>query len=206
MVEREGLSAGTLMLELAERAIGHNPELVRKVLQRIKRTGVSLACVEYGLGNSDLATLAQLPFDTIKIDPGLLDPADSGDRQLRVLQAVVKLAHDLELSVVAEGIETEDHAERLADIGCDYGEGYHIGPPVTAKQVTEALGDLPYSAGARGSSLAALLERLLDRLHPVRGGASSKEAERDSDVVLDVTGIMPSASARGRSAPGSGAE
>jgi hypothetical protein len=202
------------MLELTERAIGHNPELVRKVLQRLRHIGVSLACVDYGIGNSDLATLAQLPFDTIKIDPGLLGAPDSEDRRLLVLEAVVKLAHDLKLSVVAEGIEMEEQAERLAEIGCDYGEGYHIGPPVTARQVTEALGDLPYSAGAKGSSLAALLERLLDRLTPGHAAASSKGVE-ESEVILDVTGIMPSASGRRRPAPmhrggretlGSGAE
>lgn len=173
LLSREDLKPGTLMLEITESVVMENPELANKVLQRLKGMGVVLACDDFGTGYSALANLSRFHFDAVKIDRTFIEARPEHDeRTAIVLDAVVRLARDLGLAVVAEGIETDEQWERLAALGCDYAQGYLIGPPVTAQQVVEALGGLPYGAESR-RGIAGLWDRLFGRTEgdPQEAGA-----------------------------------
>ena len=99
--------------------------------QRAARLGVRLVLDDFGTGYSSLAYLKHLPLDTIKIDRSFVAGIDeTADRS--IVEAVVALAHGLEIGVVAEGIETDAQADRLRELGCDLGQGYLFSRPVDA--------------------------------------------------------------------------
>ena len=88
---------------------------------------------DFGTGYSSLAYLRQLPLDTIKIDRSFVTDLDVQDPNVGIVRAVVSLAHGLGITVVAEGIETDEQARRLRELGCDMGQGYawaHPADPV----------------------------------------------------------------------------
>ncbi|HUF44280.1 MAG TPA: EAL domain-containing protein, partial [Aestuariivirgaceae bacterium] len=161
LMDREDLRPGTLQLELTESLVVDNPELAHKLLMRLKQMGVALACDDFGTGYSGLESVFRLPFDSVKIDRCFLE-GESGDRNWIMVEAMLRLARDLNLDVVAEGIETDEQMEHLSRLGCDYGQGFLIGLPVTAQQVVEALGGLSYGAGL-GTGMAAFWSRLTGR-------------------------------------------
>ena len=163
ILAREDIRAGTLKLEITESLVMENPELAAKVLARLHQLGVGLACDDFGTGYSALANLRRLPFDTLKIDRSFLDVEPDDEQASIILEAIILLAHDLSLSVVAEGVENGGQVTRLSELECDYAQGFFIGEPVTAKQVIEALGGLPYNVAQRRSGMAAFWDRLLGR-------------------------------------------
>ena len=138
LLVRAGLPAAELQLELIESAVMSEPERVLAVLERVSELGVGLAVDDFGTGYSSLGHLARLPVDTIKIDrsfvAGLL--VDEGSRA--IVAATIDLGHALGLRVVAEGIEDDDVAARLRELGCDVGQGYGLGRPVPADELTLA--------------------------------------------------------------------
>jgi diguanylate cyclase (GGDEF)-like protein/PAS domain S-box-containing protein len=179
LMEREQLLPGTLKLELTESLVVENPELAHRLLMRLKQMGVALACDDFGTGHSGLESVFRLPFDSVKIDRVFLE-SESGERNWIIVESMLRLARDLGLGVVAEGIETDEQMERLSGLGCEYGQGYLIGPPVNAQQVVEALGGL--SHGARGlTGLAAFWAGLTGGRQP-EAGASPAQGRHRADV------------------------
>src|SRR5262245_43008672 len=189
LLAREDIRSGTLKLEITESLVMENPELSAKVLARLHQLGVGLACDDFGTGYSALANLRRLPFDTLKIDRSFLDVEPEDEQASIILEAIILLAHDLGLSVVAEGVENGVQVARLNQLECDYAQGFFIGEPVTAKQVIEALGGLPYNVVYRRSGMAAFWDRLLGREEraPAALSAPAIEAERnDGPRIQDV--------------------
>ena len=162
LIEREELQPASLKLELTESLVVENLELAHKLLTRLKQMGVALACDDFGTGYSGLESLFRLPFDTVKIDRIFLED-ESGERNWMMIAAMLRLARDLGLEVVAEGIESDEQMERLSGLGCDYGQGFFIGPPVSAQQVVEALGGHSYRAKGSEMGLATFWTRLTGR-------------------------------------------
>jgi hypothetical protein len=153
---------------------------------------VALACDDFGTGYSGMESLFRLPFDSVKIDRVFLE-GESGDRNWIMVEAMLRLFRDLGLDVVAEGIETAEQMERLSDLGCDFGQGYLIGPPVTAQQVVEALGGHSYGARDLGTGLAAFWTRLTGR-KPVEedvGTAANLPRPRVAAVASDAAEDPP---------------
>jgi EAL domain-containing protein (putative c-di-GMP-specific phosphodiesterase class I) len=223
LMEREDLQPGTLKLELTESLVVENPELARKLLVRLKQMGVALACDDFGTGYSGLESVFRLPFDTVKLDRVFLE-AENGERNWEMVEAMLRLAHDLGLEVVAEGIETDEQMERLSRLGCDYGQGYLIGPPVTAQQVIAALGGHSHEPAGLGTGLAAFWNRLTGAseagaseagevaaqpLPPSEAPVAEPGTVEDPDVredvedepVIDVRGIMAPAGTLATSNP-----
>ncbi len=178
LLAREDVKPEALKLEITESLVMENPELAEKILDRFKHMGVSLACDDFGTGYSALANLRRLPFDTLKVDKAFLDHDIEDERAAILLESVLMMAHDLGLSVVAEGIESEAQLNRLVELGCDYGQGFFIGAPATAKQVIEALAGLPYSTGARGGGMTAFWARFVGRREPKTTLALEEIAKR----------------------------
>jgi EAL domain-containing protein (putative c-di-GMP-specific phosphodiesterase class I) len=102
------------------------------VLQQLRSLGVRIVLDDFGTGYSSLAYLRHLPLDTIKIDRSFVTDLDVQDPNVGIVRAVVSLAHGLGVSVVAEGIETDEQARRLRDLGCDMGQGYTWAHPADA--------------------------------------------------------------------------
>ena len=126
-----------LKLELTESVVMHNPEQASRVLARLKDIGVQLALDDFGTGHSSLSYLTQFPFDTIKIDQSLV--RDTSEKQIVLLRSIISMARELDMTIIAEGIETEEDAEELAELGCHYAQSFLFGSPISAASVLKLL-------------------------------------------------------------------
>jgi EAL domain-containing protein (putative c-di-GMP-specific phosphodiesterase class I) len=126
------LAPHLLELEISENTIIADPFRTARVLKELESLGVRLAIDDFGAGTTSLQYLRRLAVHTLKIDRALVAALeDHGDsRSLSVLRAIVRLAHDLDLRVVAEGVETTDMLRRLRDLGCDVIQGFLVGHPL----------------------------------------------------------------------------
>ena len=124
-----GLDASRLVLELTESMLMQNTELSMSRLLDLKALGVSLAIDDFGTGYSSLSYLQRYPIDILKIDKAFVDAIDkSGDGPV-LASAIVALGETLRMTTVAEGIETDAQRDRLIQLGCELGQGYHFGRP-----------------------------------------------------------------------------
>ncbi len=159
VLHREGVRRETLKIEVTESIIMQYPERAEQILERLRELGVGLACDDFGTGYSSLASLRRLPFDTLKVDKSFVNLEGQNERAEIILDAIVGMAHAMGLTIVAEGIESQEQVDRLGAIDCDYGQGYFIGRPMTAKQVSEALAGLPYASASGRTAITWLWER-----------------------------------------------
>ncbi|MGC4985282.1 putative bifunctional diguanylate cyclase/phosphodiesterase [Streptomyces sp. DT193] len=141
ILEREGLDARALCLEVTESAlIGADDDLL-KPLRRLAEMGVDIALDDFGTGYSNLANLRRLPVSILKLDRSFTQgmqqfPADPVD--LKIVEGIVSLAHSLDLAVTVEGVETGAQAEQLRILGCDTAQGWYYarpGPPERLHQL-----------------------------------------------------------------------
>ena len=127
---RHGLPARALTLELVEDTLMADPERGRTVLGELRRLGIRTSIDDYGTGYSSLAYLRHLPADELKLDRSLTADVDADPRAAAIVKHTVALAHELGLSLVAEGVEDAATAAVLADLGCDVAQGYAIARPM----------------------------------------------------------------------------
>ena len=132
-----GFPADHLTLEITESAVMDDvPEVLRSV-QALAALGVRLAVDDLGRGWSSLAYLSRYPLSELKIDRSFVQGVARRPADGAVVRALVGLAHDLGLTVVAEGIEDADQLAELARLGCDLGQGFHLHRPLTASGITD---------------------------------------------------------------------
>ncbi|MBI2780181.1 MAG: EAL domain-containing protein [Chloroflexi bacterium] len=124
VLRASGLEPCALELEITESSVMDRSEASLGVLQQLRSLGVRVVLDDFGTGYSSLAYLRQLPLDTIKIDRSFVTDLDVHDPNVGIVRAVVSLAHGLGITVVAEGIETDEQARRLRELGCDMGQGF----------------------------------------------------------------------------------
>ena len=140
---REGVLPHAAKIEITESVAMRFPERSRQLIGRLRNLGIGVACDDFGTGFSNLASLRDLNFDTLKMDRGFITADGLQGRGGVILQSVVDMAHRLGMLVVAEGIETEDQAQQLLMMGCELGQGYHLSPPLVARDVHQLLAVLP---------------------------------------------------------------
>jgi diguanylate cyclase (GGDEF)-like protein len=143
IIEREGLKPNSLKIEVTESVIMRHPERATRLFERLRALGVGLACDDFGTGYSNLSSIRDLPFDTLKIDRSFLTPESFDTRSSMIITTITELAHGLGMVVVAEGIETQNQIDRMAELGCDLGQGYLIGEPMAAREISELLSATP---------------------------------------------------------------
>ncbi len=131
-LERRGLPADLLTIEITEDLVLSEVDMVTSVLRRLREHGIRVAIDDFGSGYSALSYLRDLSIDEVKLDRHFIASVATDERAAAVVRAVIDLAHDLGISVVAEGIEDSVTASWLQLHGCDVGQGYYFGRPVAA--------------------------------------------------------------------------
>jgi EAL domain-containing protein (putative c-di-GMP-specific phosphodiesterase class I) len=136
-LERYGLPAASLALEITESALMKNPRVAEATLNALAAAGVHLAIDDFGTGYSSLAYLQRLPAQVVKIDQSFVRNLEHDERKRSLVSAMIKLSHDLGHRVVAEGVETLAAAQALKDAGCDEAQGYWYARPLGPRAFEE---------------------------------------------------------------------
>jgi diguanylate cyclase len=129
-----------LTFEITESALMGDPARAAELLADLSDLGVQLAIDDFGTGYSSLSSLRMLPVHELKIDRSFVRDMLSQPQDASIVRAIIDLGHTLGLRVVAEGVEDEETAHELARLGCDVGQGYHLGMPTTARRLLNEVG------------------------------------------------------------------
>lgn len=128
-----------LHIEMTESSLMPSGEDIKQRLIELKQSKICLALDDFGTGYSSLSYLQDYPFDFIKIDKTFISELTSNQTQQAIVKAILDLSSALGMQTVAEGIETEQQYRLLQQMGCQYGQGYWLGRPVSAKAATQLL-------------------------------------------------------------------
>ena len=139
LLDKHAIDPARLELEITESAIIADPERATHTLKRIHDMGVHISIDDFGTGFSSLSHLKRLPLNALKIDISFVTHMLQNDKDAAIVTSIIALAHSLGLSVVAEGIEDEATRLRLEELGCDEGQGYLLGRPMTKDAAAEWL-------------------------------------------------------------------
>ncbi|MDB5769873.1 MAG: domain S-box protein [Burkholderia sp.] len=142
-LKKADLPPRLLELELTESALIEDIEMSASVLKELKKLGILLSVDDFGTGYSGLAYLRSFPLDTLKLDRSFVTQQDDGISSFKFIKAFVDLAHTLNLSVVAEGVETNETLQLLRDAACDEAQGYLLARPLTLEAFETYLSRLP---------------------------------------------------------------
>jgi PAS domain S-box-containing protein len=175
-----GFPMDRLSIEITETALVRDVARAQAAAQGLKDLGCRLSLDDFGTGCSSMAHLQALPFSELKIDRSFVTPMTRRRESRKIVAAIIGLAHSLGLTTIAEGIETEEHADMLLWLGSDLGQGWHYGRPGPAEQASETALRAPRPA-AHGlsnpgrdwsvKSLEALPAQRLAQLQAIYDGA-----------------------------------
>jgi diguanylate cyclase (GGDEF)-like protein len=136
VLDKWEMEPSRLEVEISENTLFSDPARAQVVLMRLSERGVSVAIDDFGTGYSSLRYLKRLPIDTIKIDQSFVVDMASEESDAVIIRSTIDLGHNLNLKVVAEGVESEGAWTRLAELGCDTAQGFFISRPLEAGQLT----------------------------------------------------------------------
>ncbi|MFO1195240.1 MAG: EAL domain-containing protein [Rhodoferax sp.] len=131
-LQQIGLDGGSVAIEITEGLLLDSSEEVAEQLLQLRDAGVQVSLDDFGTGYSSLTYLQRMDIDYIKIDQSFVRDLVPGGTELALCKAIIVMAHELGLKVVAEGVETQAQCDLLAAAGCDYGQGYHFARPMAA--------------------------------------------------------------------------
>jgi diguanylate cyclase (GGDEF)-like protein len=134
-----GFAPHRLEVELTERALVTDIALAKRVICSLKRHGIRVALDDFGTGYSSLCYLAELPFDTLKIDRSFVQTLHDRSESIKIVTAIIGLSKSLGLTTVAEGVEAERDATLLRELGCDFSQGYLYSKPIPATELAGLL-------------------------------------------------------------------
>ena len=148
-LELSGLDSKYLALEVTEESVISDLDAAGKVLREAKKLGVSIHMDDFGTGLSALSFLHKLPIDAVKIDRAFIARLGEAPEYDAIIYAVLALAEHLGQRVIAEGVETQRQVQQLADLGCNFIQGYHITKPMDVKKTEQMLsGSTPWLSAA----------------------------------------------------------
>ena len=132
---RHAVDPDHLTFEITESAAMENPQASLRLFERLTAVGVHLSIDDFGTGYSSLAYLKQFSLDKLKIDRSFVQdlPGDAADAA--IARTIVAVGHELRMVVAAEGVETQEQADFLREMGCDELQGYHFGRPSPADEI-----------------------------------------------------------------------
>lgn len=141
ILTKTGFDPHRLKLEITEGVLIDHSDSIIATLEQLREMGIRLAVDDFGTGYSSLSYLHRFPFDCLKIDRSFIENADQDFEKLEILQSVVRLAWNLGLDVVAEGVETHRHYAQLKALRCESGQGYLFSRPLPPEAVEEILSE-----------------------------------------------------------------
>ncbi len=139
IITDSGLDFECVKLEITESAIMDDVEEAIAILSRLKALGLQLSIDDFGIGYSSLSYLHRFPVNTLKIDRSFVNRIEQVRVNAEIVKAIVVLAHNLGLNVVAEGIETEEQKRTLQALNCEYGQGYFFSKPLAHEAAADLL-------------------------------------------------------------------
>jgi len=140
-IESLNIPANTLELEITESVLMENSELIMRMLNDLKASGVNLAIDDFGTGYSSLSYLKRFPIDRVKIDQSFVRDLSIDIEDVAIVKAIIAMAKTLRLDVVAEGVETEEQLDLLRNEGCHGYQGYLFAKPMDADAISKLLHD-----------------------------------------------------------------
>ncbi|MEM1172100.1 MAG: EAL domain-containing protein, partial [Cyanobacteria bacterium P01_H01_bin.35] len=146
ILQETNCQPNSLKLEITETVIMENFSLATQMLNKLKNKNIRLSIDDFGTGYSSLSYLHQFPINTLKIDRSFVSKLDSdtSGQPLKIVSAIIALAHNLGLEIIAEGIETQDQMQQLKQLQCNKGQGYWFSKPLESHYATELLRNFEY--------------------------------------------------------------
>jgi len=135
LLTRRAVAAKYLEIEVTESMVIEQTDMAVATLQELRNLGLSIAMDDFGTGYSSLAYLRKLPLDVIKIDRSFVMHSDENEQDSQIVKTIIALGHVLNLTVVAEGVETAAQVELLRTLGCERGQGYFFSKPLPAEHL-----------------------------------------------------------------------
>jgi EAL domain-containing protein (putative c-di-GMP-specific phosphodiesterase class I) len=132
-----GLSGDALAVEITEGLLLERDEAVAERLRALREAGLTVSLDDFGTGYSSLSYLQHHEIDTVKIDRSFVAGLEGGGKALALCRAIVTMAHELGMEVVAEGVETQAQMLALKAMGCDWGQGWWFGKGIAASEFEE---------------------------------------------------------------------
>jgi len=139
VLEETGLPAVQLELEITESAFMADPESTAREVAELRGMGVRVAIDDFSAGQSSLVYLSHFPVDTVKLDRSLIGSVTTDNRLARLVAGVVVMVHGLDVSVVAEGVETKEQLAYLDAVDCRFAQGFYVGRPAPADEALALL-------------------------------------------------------------------
>lgn len=143
IMKRHRIPARLVQIEITETALFDNDEEMIALLNRLRAHGILILMDDFGSGYSSIMMLKNIPIDILKVDKGLIDDLETSANARTIAQSIIRLSHELGLSVVAEGVETRMQAELLKAYGCDVIQGYYYSRPLPARQFIQLMKPQP---------------------------------------------------------------
>lgn len=139
IIKDSGLRADFIEIEITESLIMKDIDVTLDILKDLKSIGVRISLDDFGTGYSSLNYLKRLPIDTIKIDKSFIDEITEDSKEEAIAESIIALAHKMNLSVVAEGIETQKQLEFIKEQKCDKAQGYYFSKPLPVDEIERLL-------------------------------------------------------------------
>jgi EAL domain-containing protein (putative c-di-GMP-specific phosphodiesterase class I) len=130
VLRETGLDPRSLKLEITETVVMENIETATHTLEQLRALGVELSIDDFGTGYSSLSYLQRFPVSTLKIDRSFVSRMTESDGTAEIVRTITKLAQNLGMDVVAEGVETEGQRAQLSAFECEFGQGYYFSRPM----------------------------------------------------------------------------
>ncbi len=150
LLARHGVPGDRLECEITEHTVMADPVRAIEVLTRLRALGVRLSLDDFGTGHSSLAYLKRLPLDEVKIDRSFVAGMAEDENDAVIVRSTIDLARNLGLVVVAEGVESEEIMQGLADLRCDTAQGFYVSRPLPAERFRGWLATQAVSVNLRG--------------------------------------------------------
>lgn len=139
LLKKYNLEASDLHLEIIERAYVDDSSNINRVLSKLRELGFFIEMDDFGIGESSLSMVADMPVDCLKLDRQFLLFELSDKRHIEVIRFIINLANALDMGIIAEGVETQEQADFLISMGCRYAQGFYYYRPEEAKKFLEIL-------------------------------------------------------------------
>ena len=141
-IDKHGISTDSLQIEITESMMIHDLNQVINIMNEFKAAGISIAIDDFGTGYSSLEYLKRLPIDKLKIDKSFIGNVLHNSDDASIVQAVIAMGHNMNMQIIAEGVETKEQATFLHEQKCDFAQGYYFSKPVSAASMREKIEQL----------------------------------------------------------------